>query len=118
MERYEAKRAVIIGGTSGIGLESSLMGVSHLGVDENDRKVRSGLIASQMMGLAMMRYVWRIEPVASMKDTNCSRRSPPTCSTTSTATYPPRQQTNRHSFAQLPTIGIASLHPVVQPQVV
>jgi AcrR family transcriptional regulator len=47
-------------------VEGSLMGVSHLGIDENDRKFRSGLIASQMMGLAMMRYVWRIEPVASM----------------------------------------------------
>ena len=35
---------------------------------EHDRKVRSGLVASQMMGLAMTRYVWQIEPVASMSD--------------------------------------------------
>jgi AcrR family transcriptional regulator len=49
-------------------VEGSLMGVSHLGVDEHDRLVRSGLISSQIMGLAMMRYVWRIEPVASMTD--------------------------------------------------
>ena len=49
-------------------VEASLMGVSQLGVDERDRSVRSGLIASQMMGLAMMRYVWRVEPVASMSD--------------------------------------------------
>lgn len=49
-------------------VETSLMGVSRLGVDEHDRKVRSGLIASQIMGLAMMRYVWKIEPVASMSD--------------------------------------------------
>jgi len=49
-------------------VEGSLMGVSHLGVDERDRLVRSGLISSQLMGLAMMRYVWRIEPVASMAD--------------------------------------------------
>jgi AcrR family transcriptional regulator len=49
-------------------VERSLMGVSHLGVDEKDRGVRSGLIASQLMGLAMMRYVWRIEPVASMNE--------------------------------------------------
>lgn len=47
-------------------VERSLMGVSHLGVDERDRMVRSGLIATQMMGFALMRYVWRIEPVASM----------------------------------------------------
>jgi hypothetical protein len=34
----------------------------------SDRLVRSGLISSQIMGLAMMRYVWRIEPIASMTD--------------------------------------------------
>jgi len=33
-----------------------------------DRAVRSGLISSQIMGVAMMRYVWKIEPVASMTD--------------------------------------------------
>ncbi len=49
-------------------VESSLMGVSQLGDDERDRMVRSGLISSQIMGLAMMRYIWRIEPVASMSD--------------------------------------------------
>jgi AcrR family transcriptional regulator len=49
-------------------VENSLMGVAQLGVDERDRTVRSGLISSQIMGLAMMRYVWKIEPVASMSD--------------------------------------------------
>jgi hypothetical protein len=49
-------------------VERSLMGVSQLGVDERDRLVRSGLIASQLMGLAMMRYVWKIEPLASMAE--------------------------------------------------
>jgi AcrR family transcriptional regulator len=49
-------------------VERSLMGVSQLGSDESDRLVRSGLISSQIMGLAMMRYVWRVEPVASMSD--------------------------------------------------
>jgi AcrR family transcriptional regulator len=49
-------------------VEGSLMGVSQLGADVQDRSVRSGLISSQMMGLAMMRYVWRIEPIASMSD--------------------------------------------------
>jgi AcrR family transcriptional regulator len=49
-------------------VERSLMGVSQLGVDERDRLVRSGLIASQMMGFALMRYVWKIQPVASMSE--------------------------------------------------
>jgi AcrR family transcriptional regulator len=49
-------------------VERSLIGVSQLGADAQDRMVRSGLISSQIMGLAMMRYVWRIEPLASMTD--------------------------------------------------
>jgi hypothetical protein len=44
------------------------MGVSQLGTDEYDRLVRSGLISSQLMGFALMRYVWKIEPIASMAD--------------------------------------------------
>ena len=47
-------------------VERSLMGVSALGVDDHDRLVRSGLIASQLIGMALMRYVWKIEPIASM----------------------------------------------------
>ena len=49
-------------------VERSLMGVSHLGADEHDRLVRSGLISSQIIGLALMRYVWKIEPIASMTE--------------------------------------------------
>jgi AcrR family transcriptional regulator len=49
-------------------VEGSLMGVSELGSDERDRLTRSGLVSSQMMGFALMRYVWKIEPVASMAD--------------------------------------------------
>jgi hypothetical protein len=44
------------------------MGVSQLGSDERDRLVRSGLISSQMMGFALMRYVWKIDPIASMTE--------------------------------------------------
>jgi hypothetical protein len=44
------------------------MGVAQLGADERDRKVRSGLVSSQIMGLAMMRYIWQIEPVATMTE--------------------------------------------------
>jgi AcrR family transcriptional regulator len=49
-------------------VEGSLMGVSELGSDERGRLLRSGLISSQMMGFALMRYVWKIEPIASMTD--------------------------------------------------
>jgi AcrR family transcriptional regulator len=49
-------------------VEGSLMGVSELGDDVRERGIRSGLISSQMMGFALMRYVWKIEPLASMTD--------------------------------------------------
>src|SRR5271156_1858796 len=49
-------------------VEGSLMGVSELGSDERDRLTRSGLVSSQMMGFALMRYVWKIEPIASMTE--------------------------------------------------
>jgi AcrR family transcriptional regulator len=49
-------------------VEGSLMGVSQLGADDDDRLIRSGLISSQIMGLALMRYVWKVEPVASMTE--------------------------------------------------
>ncbi|MGU3502168.1 TetR/AcrR family transcriptional regulator [Mycobacterium sp. C31M] len=49
-------------------VEGSLMGAAQIGADETDRRTRSGLISSQIMGLAMMRYVWRVEPIASMAD--------------------------------------------------
>jgi AcrR family transcriptional regulator len=47
-------------------VERSLMGVSQLGANDQDRLARSGLIASQIIGLALMRYVWKSEPIASM----------------------------------------------------
>jgi AcrR family transcriptional regulator len=49
-------------------VEGQLIGVSQLGTDERDRSKRSGLVSSQIMGLAMMRYIWQIEPVASMTE--------------------------------------------------
>ncbi len=49
-------------------VERSLIGGSTLGTDETDRLRRSGLIASQLIGFALLRYVWRIEPVASMPE--------------------------------------------------
>jgi AcrR family transcriptional regulator len=47
---------------------NQLMGPSRIGVDESDRLTRSALVSSQMLGLAMMRYIWKIEPLASMTD--------------------------------------------------
>ena len=45
-----------------------LIGTSTLGTDEADRLRRSGLIASQLIGFALLRFVWKIEPLASMPE--------------------------------------------------
>jgi AcrR family transcriptional regulator len=47
-------------------VEGSMIGVSTLASDEHERGRRSGLIATQLLGLALVRYVWKIEPTASM----------------------------------------------------
>lgn len=49
-------------------VERSLIGGSTLGTDEADRLRRSGFIASQLIGFALLRFVWKIEPVASMSE--------------------------------------------------
>jgi Tetracyclin repressor-like, C-terminal domain len=49
-------------------IERSMMGPSAQALDEPERLVRSGLIASQLMGLAFMRYLWKIEPIATMPE--------------------------------------------------
>lgn len=49
-------------------VERGLIGGSTLGDDEDDRLRRSGLIATQLIGFALLRYVWKIEPIASMPD--------------------------------------------------
>jgi AcrR family transcriptional regulator len=35
---------------------------------DDERVLRAGLVSSQMVGLAMTRYVWRVEPMASMPE--------------------------------------------------
>ncbi len=59
-------------------VERSLIGVSRFGTDDDDRLLRSGLISSQLMGFALMRYVWKIEPVASMSDAQAIAALAPT----------------------------------------
>jgi AcrR family transcriptional regulator len=49
-------------------IEQSIMGPSAQALDESERLARSGLVASQLMGLAFMRYVWKIEPIATMTE--------------------------------------------------
>jgi AcrR family transcriptional regulator len=49
-------------------VEQGLMGPATVGADDPDRLVRSSLIASQLLGFGFMRYVWQIEPIASMSE--------------------------------------------------
>ena len=49
-------------------VERSIMGPSAQALKESERLLRSSLISSQLMGLAFMRFVWKIEPLASLDD--------------------------------------------------
>ncbi|MGH3213281.1 MAG: TetR family transcriptional regulator [Trebonia sp.] len=49
-------------------IELSMMGPSAQALSEDERLLRSSLISAQLMGLAFMRFVWKIEPLASMDD--------------------------------------------------
>lgn len=35
---------------------------------DDERRLRASLVAAQMMGVIMMRYIWRVEPLASLPD--------------------------------------------------
>jgi AcrR family transcriptional regulator len=49
-------------------IESSLMGPALKDLDESERAIRAGLVSTQLMGLAFVRYVWKVDPIASMSD--------------------------------------------------
>jgi AcrR family transcriptional regulator len=49
-------------------VERGLIGGSTLGADEDERLRRSGLIATQLIGFALLRYVWKMEPIASISE--------------------------------------------------
>ena len=47
-------------------------------LDDEERLLRASLIGSQVVGLAMMRYVWQIEPLASLPEDELVRLVAPT----------------------------------------
>jgi AcrR family transcriptional regulator len=49
-------------------IERSIIGASARALGEDEHPLRSSLIASQLMGLAFMRFIWKIEPLASLDD--------------------------------------------------
>jgi AcrR family transcriptional regulator len=49
-------------------IEQGLMGPAAIGTSDADRLMRASLIASQLLGFGFMRYVWHIEPIASMSE--------------------------------------------------
>ena len=48
--------------------QNSLIGAVATNLDDQERELRGGLVATQLLGLAMTRYVWRLEPIASPPD--------------------------------------------------
>jgi AcrR family transcriptional regulator len=45
-----------------------LMGPARIGRGDDDGRRRASLIASQLLGMGLTRYVWEVEPLASMTD--------------------------------------------------
>lgn len=59
-------------------LTEGMIGAVAHHLDAADRLERAGLVASQMVGLAMLRYVWKVEPLASMGRDDLVRTIGPT----------------------------------------
>jgi len=47
-------------------------------LDDEEKLLRASLISSQLLGVAMLRYVWQIEPLASLPDDDLVRLLAPT----------------------------------------
>jgi hypothetical protein len=50
-----------------------LLDVLASGLPEKERHFRAGLIASQFLGMAMLRYVWRVGPLVNLSDEEVSK---------------------------------------------
>ena len=48
-----------------------------IGLPEDERRIRAALVASQLLGLAMSRYVWRVGALAEMSPEEISRLMSP-----------------------------------------
>jgi AcrR family transcriptional regulator len=46
----------------------SMIGAVARSLDDEERELRAGLVAGQLVGLAMTRYVWRLQPMADLAD--------------------------------------------------
>jgi AcrR family transcriptional regulator len=66
---HERLRLIVSGG---------LIGAVAANLDDREREMRGGLVASQLLGLAMTRFVWRLEPVTSMSEEQVVRSVAPT----------------------------------------
>jgi len=47
---------------------NSMIGAVAASLDDDERLLRGGLVASQLVGLSMTRYVWRLEPIRRLPD--------------------------------------------------
>jgi AcrR family transcriptional regulator len=59
-------------------IAGQLMGPGLERLTTEDRELRAGLVASQLFGFMMMRYVWKIEPIASLPDEDAVAALAPT----------------------------------------
>jgi AcrR family transcriptional regulator len=59
-------------------IAGQLMGPGLDRLSSDDREIRAGLVASQLFGFMMMRYVWKIQPIASLPDEDAVSALAPT----------------------------------------
>ena len=72
---------------------NSMIGAVAASLDDDDeRLVRGGLVASQLVGLSMTRYVWRLEPIRRLPDEDVVSLIGPTIQRYLTGRLPTRHQ--------------------------
>jgi AcrR family transcriptional regulator len=75
-------------------VSGSLIGAVSTNLDDDERLLRGGLVATQMLGLAMTRYVWHLEPIASASEEQVVACVAPTIQRYLTGDLEPRGSTS------------------------
>lgn len=56
----------------------SFIGATAERLPQEDRMIRAGLVSSQIIGLCWLRYIWKLDPLASMPDSGVAAYLAPT----------------------------------------
>ena len=62
-------------------MSTSFIGATAEQLPQEDRMVRAGLVSSQIIGVCWLRFIWKLEPLATMSDASVISRIAPTLQT-------------------------------------